>query len=91
MIILLILSIPFEKLLNKLFSVEEKKISETPGKRIDRWGRNIILVVSLCSLPIVVVAEPVIMKWIVIFYIIVQFGFQSIMEWKYLKETNQYI
>ncbi|ARK22134.1 hypothetical protein SporoP32a_11735 [Sporosarcina ureae] len=90
-IILLILSIPFEMLLNKLFSVEKKKISETPGKRIDRWGRGIILVVSLGSLPFVVVAEPVIIKWVCIFYCVVQYGFQSILEWKYLKGTNQHI
>lgn len=31
--------------INKLLGVEKKRISETPGRKIDAWGRGIILVI----------------------------------------------
>ena len=40
-----------EKILNRLLGVEKKKVSETSGKRVDRWGRGIILILFLCTIP----------------------------------------
>ena len=50
-IVLIILVLLLEKGINKLLGVEKKKISETSGKKVDRWGRGIILILFLCTLP----------------------------------------
>ncbi|WP_258000291.1 DUF4181 domain-containing protein [Bacillus sp. Marseille-P3661] len=90
-IVLTILIILLEKGLNKLLSVQKKKVSETPGKRFDQWGRGIILLLFLCTLPFFIMVETSFMKWYWILYLIVLLGFQSILEWKYLKNSKQYV
>lgn len=90
-IVLIILGLLLEKTINKLFGVEKKKISETPGKKIDRWGRGIILAIFLCGLPFVIEAEVYVIKWFWISYFIILMGFQLILEWKYLRTSNQYV
>ena len=52
-IVLIIIGFFLEKGVNKLLGVEKKRISETSARSIDRWGRGIILVVSLSTLPFV--------------------------------------
>ncbi|MGE8077681.1 DUF4181 domain-containing protein [Peribacillus loiseleuriae] len=90
-IVLIILAFLLEKIINKLLRVEKKKISETSGKNVDRWGRGIILVIFLCTLPFVITKDTNVMKWYWIFYFILLVGFQSILEWKYLKNSKQYV
>ncbi|MEK5068719.1 DUF4181 domain-containing protein [Sporosarcina sp. FSL K6-1508] len=90
-IVLVILVILLEKILNKLLGVEKKKISETSGKKVDQWGRGIILVLFLCTLPFVITKDINVMKWYWILYIILLLGFQSILEWKYLKNSKQHV
>lgn len=90
-IILIIVVLLLEKLLNKLFSVEKKSLSETPGKRIDQWGRGVITVISLCILPFVLGEDTNITKWFFTIFVIVIFGFQFILEWRYLRSTNKHI
>ena len=89
LVILMILLI--EKVIFKLFGVEKKRISETSGKNIDRWGNGIILVIFLCTLPFVIEKDINVMKWYWILYFILSLGFQSVMEWKYLKNSKQYV
>ncbi|MGF6949076.1 heme/copper-type cytochrome/quinol oxidase subunit 4 [Neobacillus sp. B4I6] len=90
-IVLIILGFLLEKIINKLLGVEMKKISETSGKNVDRWGRGIILVIFLCTLPFVITKDTNVMKWDWILYLILLLGFQSILEWKYLKNSKQYV
>lgn len=90
LVVLVILGL-LEKPSNKLLGVEKKKISETPGKKVDRWGRGIILAVFLCALPFVIDADVYVMKWFLIFYFIILFGFQLVLEWKYLRTSKQYV
>lgn len=90
-VFLIILIIISENGVNKLLGVKKEKISETPGKRIDLWGRGIILIISLCTLPFVINKDISITKWFWIFYFIILFGFQAILEWKFLKHSKQYI
>ncbi|NYF23398.1 DUF4181 domain-containing protein [Sporosarcina sp. JAI121] len=90
-IIVLVISFLLDKILNKLLGIEKRKISETSGRKIDRWGRGIILVIFLCTLPFVVTQDTNVMKWYWILYIIVLLGFQSILEWKYLKDSKQHV
>ncbi|MGE8081612.1 DUF4181 domain-containing protein [Peribacillus loiseleuriae] len=90
-IVLIILVILLEKIINKLLRVEKKKISQTSGKNVDRWGRGIILILFLCTLPFFITGETSFIKWYWILYLIVLLGFQSILEWKYLKNSKQYV
>ena len=80
-----------EKIINKLLGVEKKKVSETIGKNVDRWGRGIILVIFLGTLPFVITEGINVMMWYWILYFILLLGFQSIMEWKYLNKSKQYV
>lgn len=93
-IVIIILSLVFitlEKIIDKLFDVERKKISETPGKNIDRWGRSVILVVFLCALGFAVTKDTDMNKWYWIVYLALLLGFQAFLEWKYLRNSKQYV
>lgn len=90
-IVLIILWFLLEKVLNKLLGIEKKKISETSGKNIDRWGRGIIVVIFLCTLPFVVIQDTNFLKWYWILFLIISLGFQFILEWKYLRASKQHI
>ncbi|AXN41955.1 DUF4181 domain-containing protein [Peribacillus butanolivorans] len=90
-IVLIIWGFLLEKIINKLLGVENKKISATSGKKVDRWGRGIILVIFLCTLPFVITKDTNVMKWYWILHLILLLGFQSILEWKYLKNSKQYV
>ena len=91
-IILVILGFLLEKIIYKLLRVEKKKISETSGKNVDRWGRGLILVIFLCTLPFVVAQDTTnVLKWYWILYITILLGLQAILEWKYLKNSKQYV
>ena len=90
-IVLGILMFLVEKIVNKFLGIEKKRISETSGKNVDRWGKGIILVIFLCALPFVVAQDTNFIKLTWILYIIVLLGFQSILEWKYLKNSKQYV
>ena len=90
-VVLIILIVLLEKGINKLLGVEKKKVSETSGKKVDQWGRGIILILFLCTLPFFIMEETSFMKWYWIPYLIVLLGFQSILEWKYMKNSKQYV
>ncbi|WP_338472605.1 DUF4181 domain-containing protein [Niallia sp. XMNu-256] len=90
-IILFILFFLLEKIVNKLLGVKKQKISETPGKKIDRWGRGIIAVVHICiAIPYFVINNNISLKWYFIILLIFTIGFQAILEWKYIKNSRQY-
>ena len=91
--VLSILVVLLEKGINKLLGVEKRKVSETSGKKVDQWGRVIILILFLCTLPIFIMKETSFsfMKWYWILYLIGLLGFQSILEWKYLRNSKQYV
>ena len=92
LIIFIILCSLLVKIINKLLGIDkEVKISETSGKNVDRWGRGIILVIFLCSLPFFIEQEVNVMKSYLMLFSILVFGFESILEWKYLKSSKQYI
>lgn len=79
--------------INKLLGVEKKRISETPGRKIDAWGRGIILVIFLTTLFFsnkqnIDLFE---MKWFWLGYFILLYGFQVFVEWKYIKNSKQYL
>ena len=92
LIILFLVVFLVEKIIDKFFGLKRKKISETPGKSIDRWGRTIILFIFLLSNSFGFTKEPdAIPKWSWVPFLTALMGFQAILEWKYLKESKQYI
>lgn len=81
-----------EKGVNKILGVEEMKISETPGKNVDRWGRGIILVSFLITLWFVItINSDIITKLYWMTYLALLTGFQAILEFVFFKESKQYI
>ncbi|UTR12649.1 DUF4181 domain-containing protein [Evansella sp. LMS18] len=71
---------------------EEVKISDTPGRKMDFWGRVIISVSCIIMLIFVFSlegTEPI--KWFFAVYFLLLYGFQAFMEWKYLKGSKEYI
>ena len=80
-----------EFVLRKWLKVEKVKLSETEGKKIERWGRGLILVVGLCFLPFALSGSPWRMLWFWIVYWVVFSFFQAFLQWKYAKESREYI
>lgn len=80
-----------EKLLRKWLRVERRKVSETPGKNVDRWGRGIITLIFLCSLPFILTKDVEAIKWYWLSYLMLIWGFQSFVQWKYLKNSKEYV
>jgi len=77
-----------ERLIFKLLGVEKKKVSETKGKNADIWGRVIIILLIIGTLPFTYQSDSSLRG---IVYLFVIFGFDAFMEWKYIKESKQYI
>jgi di/tricarboxylate transporter len=91
--ILLALIFLMETILVKFFGIEKKKLSESPGKKTDKRGRNVIMVVSIIFLLIIGFNDPADELFIAfgIFNAVAAFGYQAAMEWIYLRETKQHI
>ena len=91
LIVIAIFMFLISKITNKLLGVKERQISETPGKNIERWGRGIIFVILLCTTPFVNNHDSNEVRWYLGLYPVLFFGFQSILEWKYIKNSKQYL
>ena len=92
-VIILILVISLvEKIIDKYVGLKRKSISETPGKSINQWGRAIIVIVFLFSYLVALAYEvDAFLKWYFVLLLAVLMGFQTALEWKYIKESKQYI
>ncbi|EDL66293.1 DUF4181 domain-containing protein [Bacillus sp. SG-1] len=82
-----------EKLLTKWLGKDTRKISDTEGKLLDRWGRGVILLIALVFLTKVgdMSDQRLAMNIYWISFIIVFLGFQSFMQWKFLKGSKEYL
>ncbi|MER2007271.1 MAG: DUF4181 domain-containing protein, partial [Psychrobacillus sp.] len=55
-------------------------------------GRCIILFIFLFTLPFMVIGDSTnFVKWYWIIYLTVLMGFQAFLQWKYLKNSKQYV
>lgn len=88
LIILLILYSLLEKIVNKALGVQKEKLSETPGKNIDRWGRSIIIVTFIILLSPL---NSIHINVILMLYWLTLLGFQAILEYIYIKDSKQYL
>ena len=90
-IALIILLFVVEKITNKMLSIERKKLSETAGRRIDRWGRLILLVTILVSLWLSVDSSDTIQMLYLLITLALIFGYQAVMEFIFIRNSRQYI
>ncbi|RKD25910.1 hypothetical protein BEP19_02990 [Ammoniphilus oxalaticus] len=90
-ILLLVLFLLLEKVTRRILGVKKQKISVTRGRHIDQWGRGAIFVVFISAIPFVVTTDGPVLKWYFMFYFLLMLGLRSILEWKYLKSSKQYV
>lgn len=91
LIIIIILFDLTEKLLRKCLRIEKQKLSETSGKNVSRWVRGTLLLIFLCSIPFFYTGELEAIKWYCIFYLTLVASLRSFLEWKYLKNSKEYM
>lgn len=92
LLILVLIIFLTEKLTYKILGVQKKKIAETRGKNIDRWGRAIILVIFLSTLWFVFNKDSDnILKLYWMVYLTFLLGFQAVMEFIFIKDSKQYM
>ena len=91
-IMLILLVILAEKMIGRFLGIKKEDVSETSGKRMDQWGRTIIMGLFLFSFIFALSKEnDTILKWNWIFFLTALMGLQTILEWKYLKDSKQYL
>jgi hypothetical protein len=90
--ILVILLAVLTPLLRKWIVGTDRYIDETDGRRVDFWGRIILAVIFFCLLFFVIdTSEEMTVKWFFIIFFTIITAFQSIVEWKYLKNSKEYV
>jgi hypothetical protein len=90
--ILVILLAVLAPLLRKWIVGMDRYISETDGRRIDFWGRVILAILFLLILFFVIdTSNETIVKWFFIIALTIITAFQSIIEWKYLKNSKEFV
>lgn len=88
---LLILLFVIEKIINKILSVEKKKISETSGRRINRWGQTVLFIILLFLLWFMIESSDIQSMFYFTVYLALLFGYQAVMEFIFIKRSRQYI
>ena len=85
-----------EKITDRLLGVKKRvHVSETPGKSLYWWGRVILFVICIFSL-LFIYAAPIenyvkLMNWYWMFYFVMLLGLDAFLEWKYIKNSKQYL
>ncbi|PSL36242.1 uncharacterized protein DUF4181 [Planomicrobium soli] len=81
-----------EKLIRKRMNIKKVELRDTPAKSIDFWGRGVILVLALCTIPFSAGAEDMErLLWFFVVYLLAINLFQAYLQWKYVKETKEYV
>ncbi|WP_430168667.1 DUF4181 domain-containing protein [Peribacillus psychrosaccharolyticus] len=80
-----------EKAIRKWLGIHKVKISDKSYKKKDLTGRILIAVVLLCTLPYALTKDGNVQQLYFIFYLIVLLGFQTYLQWRYLKNSKEYI
>jgi hypothetical protein len=90
--ILVILLAVLAPLLRKWIVGTDRYIDETDGRRVDFWGRIILVIIFLVLLFFVVdTSDETIVKLFFIIALTITTAFQSIIEWKYLKNSKEFV
>lgn len=92
LVVFLLAAFLVEKIVGKFLSVKKIDLSETPGKSIEHWGRVIIGILFVFTYLFALEKESdALLKWNLILFLTASTCLQVILEWKYLKESKQYI
>jgi dolichyl-phosphate-mannose--protein O-mannosyl transferase len=76
----------------KRLGIKRENISGSPGKTVERRGRTIILVLYAAAyLFALIMGSDILLQWLWPLLFIGLMGFQAIVEWKYLRESKQYL
>lgn len=89
--VLLVLFLAVDKALRKVFKVEKKRLSDSPGKKADAWSRGIILVAALAFIPFVVTETGDRLIWFWVFYLTGLHLVQAFLQWKYIRESREHL
>jgi len=68
-----------------LVTGEFRKISETEGKKVDRWVKTSLFLVMIPLFIYIDLNNLDTIKGLIIFFTIIGLGLQTVMEWKYLE------
>jgi len=88
---LVILLIVVEKVSNKMLSVEKIRLSETPGKRINRGGQFVLFVIFLILLWFMTDVSDSLRMYYFLINLVLIYGYQSVMEFIFIKNSKQYL
>ena len=80
----------FSKWSGRVLGVEEVDIAETEGWKVNRWGRRILLALYLLAVAISM-GFGGITEYHIIYFIAALWFFRSLVEWKYIKGSRQYL
>jgi hypothetical protein len=91
--LLLILLVLINIILRKYILAEgSEKISDTNGKNVNRWVKGLLVLIAICIYFFVLdTTDYSTIKWFWLIFFSVAIGFQAFMEWKYLKDSKEYI
>lgn len=94
-IVLIYVLFAFAHLILRVWIVgTERKELPDEGKEISTWGKIIIALICIITCIVIIVVdgpEGTAMKWFWMLLIIIASGFQSFIDWKYLKSSKQYM
>jgi hypothetical protein len=90
-ILFIIFNIIVEKVAKKILRIEKKMDVGQSAKKVDRWGKTLLLIPLLITLIYMHYNNILGNLWFGILFIVVIFGYQSIIEWKFLKNSKQYL
>ena len=92
---LLVLFLAFFHLLLRLLIIKNEKaeIGED-GSKVNLWGKLVIALIAIPISSFIIMTnnlESQVMKWFFVLLVIVALGFQSFIDWKYLKGSKRFV
>ncbi|WP_263458239.1 DUF4181 domain-containing protein [Sutcliffiella rhizosphaerae] len=78
-------------LLRKIFKIKRVKMTNPIGKKVDLWGRIIIVLIFFALTPVISIMYEDYMHYFIMGAFLVIMFFETFVEWKYNKESKGYI
>lgn len=70
---------------------KRRKISDTDGKNMQFLGLLTIAIIGIWCVFVFDIIATNVMKWFWLCFLIITVGFQLFLEWKFLKESKEYL
>lgn len=79
-------------ILNKLIVGHQKHKIVDKGKKVAIIGRTFLLILAFITIFYVLEpGESQAYKWSLLLFVVLVYGFEAMIDWKYLRNTNQYM